>query len=267
MEREWKVGPLLFYQSSKSIFEFIKDNPVSWLDIDLAQRHGYCDRATGTTPTPAVYEFHQFLGERGFVFTQEEYIEWCLSQPAWVAKYTTPEAVRAITSKLRCNFFISQIDMLHAWALLLETKIFKVCLVDVHKDVLGGVDMTVVGYEGAHIPIALLGPNAKKDREFKLKHRTRGQEVVHCVEVQLPRTRERSLRTGNKKWYEIGDFNEVIKSACAAPVVLPVVRREVAPLISLSSEERCSSCKKPIAAGDRNCLPGLCNQCLYEQLK
>lgn len=153
----------------------------------------------GMTPTPAMGEFLDLLLDRKDLFTQAEYRDHCFSVwSEWLAR-KHPEQVKGVEAKLFCNFYVSGIDTLHAYALMVEAGMFDICYIDIIEDVLSKTDLTLKN-SGCTVRVQLIGPNARTEREYKNLHRGRANGAV---EIQLTR---RPKTIGGKMWYRIRDF-------------------------------------------------------------
>jgi DNA modification methylase len=182
-------------------------HPVQWMSQELSRRGGPGDRA-GVSPTPGVGEFLELLGDKKHLFTQDDFFAYCVNGN-WRAWYgCQPEAQKkGVQAKVYNNFCVSMVDTIHVWALLVEAQRFDVCFLDAYEDVVGKSDLTLVAPGGKITHLALLGPRAKQDREYKLQHRA-GPSAKRCIEVQLPYARAKGV--GNKRWYCIEDFADVM---------------------------------------------------------
>ena len=197
----------LIYLSSDHIQQAVADNPVCWTDLAMAQLGGAGDRA-GMTPTPAVLEFLELIGHQKRMVSASEYVEHCFMQRWTEWLDTKPEELRqGVEAKLRCNFYPSMAATLHAWALLVETGGFEQCWLDTYDDVVANTDLTLVRF-GTTYRIELIGPRARSTREYKVRHRQRGDPGT-VVQIPFSRARE----PGNMRWYRMSDFREFIDTA------------------------------------------------------
>lgn len=191
----------LIYLSSWYIEHFITMQRVEWRDRSLARLGGVGDQA-GVTPTPAVYEFLALLAEGERLFTQEEYTRHCFSVwKDWIRdKWAYREGIEA---KLYNNFYPSMVDSLYVWAMLSEVGWFDRCLLDSYQDAVGKVDLTL-GHGETEVYVALLGPTRRAEEYRRYKLANRGGQSMGVHEVRIPMSRSRE--PGNKRWFEIGDF-------------------------------------------------------------
>lgn len=204
----------LMYFPSGAIVEFMAAHPVSWQDIGLAKLGKVGDSA-GRTPTPAVYEFLALLRQRRELFSQQEYAEHCFRLPAWQEWLArcSEEQRRGVAAKLRCNFYVSMITTLHAWALLSESGQFDSCFMNSAEDVLDKRDLTVKTSERV-MHLALVGPKGDSEYTYKSEYR-RGFGGQESLKVQLPKARKRG--PGNLMWYELHDFHIIIEGLGPPP--------------------------------------------------
>lgn len=205
---------VLISLGSQYVVDFITNHPVRWLSRELARRGGVADSA-GMPPTPAVLEFLSLLQRReGELFSQEEYTSWCIQRwESWF--YSHSELVReAIRAKLYNNFYVSMIDSLHVWGLLSETGLFERCVLDACQDAVGKTDLTVY-CRGRPIRLALIGPTQRAwaDRQYKKLHRPGRPEEGLIIEVRMDLERERA--PGNKRWFRLSDFAELLEISAA----------------------------------------------------
>lgn len=194
---------------SWKIVSYISDpqHVISWDDIDMARRNGEGDRAG----LPPIHSMPLFFGEvvrRGSLFSQNEFIEMTIDAMGDWYKSLQPINQRGIRAKARCNFYVSGIDTLHAWSLLSETGAFDACYIDSIEDVDNESDVTVIAKNGRSIHIALIGPKGDIDLAYKRVHR-RKENAYKTTVIQLPYSHP--MRPGNKRWYDIGMFADVVR--------------------------------------------------------
>jgi hypothetical protein len=200
----------LVYLSSDYIVDYITRNPIEWKNKEMARRGGVGDSA-GRPPTLAVSEFLNLLGINKDLFTQKDFAEYCCYS-AWADWFNGLNKMQqlGVEAKIYCNFYPSMIDSLHVWALLCETGYFKKCILDAYKDAAEKTDLTV-STDGAEYKIALYASTKQslRDRNYKILYRGgAGQGVIY--EVPLPMNRPKA--PGNKRWYKIEDFNQLIEA-------------------------------------------------------
>ncbi len=212
----------LIYIPSTEIVDFVTKNPIDWGDDtevtlenkkkvklgDLAKRNGVGDTA-GVTPTPAVEEFLNLLIEKRGLFTQDEYMRYCVKKWNGWATSKTPDQKFGIKAKLYRNFYPSMIDSLHVWSMFCESGMFEVCFMSATEDAIGKSDL-ILRSGSKELRIALVGPTgrASQDRAYKLEHRNNGE--AGCIEIKLPFDREKS--PGNKRWFNRSDIMRAILS-------------------------------------------------------
>lgn len=208
---------VLLYFPSRHIVEYITKHRIDWADAELARRGGDGDKA-GIPPTPSVQEFLALLRETGALFSQEEYWAHCVNQwQSWINKVMRDPMKRnvrvyeGLRAKAYRNFYPAMIDALHVWALLCETSQFDCCFLDSYLDATGKSDITVVS--GAQeCNIALIGPTkqAIQDRAYKETHRSGYESANRSIIIRMPIERKRE--PGNKRWYQLADFEPVYKA-------------------------------------------------------
>lgn len=200
----------LLYIPSSEIVDFITGNPIDWNEDKkaLAKRGGAGDQA-GVTPTPAVEEFLSLLIKKRGLFTQEEYLQHCVSQWKDWAVSKTPEQKFGIKAKLYRNFYPSMIDSIHVWAMLCESGMFELCFLSATEDAIGKSDL-ILRSGNRELRLALMGPTtqASEDREYKINHRGNGE--VGCIEIRLSLVHPKS--PGNKRWFKKSDVMRAILS-------------------------------------------------------
>jgi len=215
---------ILLYFPSKTIVEYITKHPIDWSDKELARRGGDGDR-TGIPPTPFVQEFLMLLAARKALFTQEEYWQHCAD--AWCdwlnerkAHFATwhvtsrPRIPEGLRAKAYRNFYPAMIDALHVWSMLCETGVFYSCFLDSYEDATGKSDITVTS-NGNGYKIALVGPtfNAANDRKYKVECRPGYEDAEKSIVKRIPL--ERARQPGNKRWYTLDDFSDLITNVAA----------------------------------------------------
>jgi hypothetical protein len=198
------VGQIsLVYLASRAIVRYITAHPIAWKPRDLAKLGGPGDQA-GMTPTPAVEEFLGLLATKQDLFTQAEYTEHCVKQ--WLSWWEglPDERREGVTAKLYNNFYVSMIDSLHVWALLVEAGWYDRCVVDSVADAVGKSDLTLYR-EASLVRLALIGPGqrARDSRTYK-RHYRPGEADATVYEVQL--SAEYPREPGHKRWYRLENF-------------------------------------------------------------
>lgn len=200
----------LLYFSSAEIMRFCGDHPLDWSGKELVKRGGVADRA-GMTPTPAVQEFLNCPHWHQQLFDQAEYWSWCQRQHLWSEWLSrlTDEQKQAVKARCYRNFYPSMIDSLHVWAMLVESGEYDSCAVDSARDAVGKTDLTVSkGPEVKRIALVIGSPEGRADREYKLKYRAT-PDGVECIDIYLDKE-HRPVGIGNKRWYNIGDLQDVL---------------------------------------------------------
>jgi hypothetical protein len=159
--------------------------------------------------------FFQLLAERGELFNQSEYVDYVVQ--AWGAwlDMLSPEQRKGVIARLRCNFYVSAIDSLHVWAMLVETGLFQKCILDTAQDAVGKTDISVIP-KGSNqvIPVALRVDSPASRLAYEHKARYRG---VARNAIVLPLTLDRPKSPGNKRWYNMGDLKPVINNIAWLP--------------------------------------------------
>ncbi len=199
---------ILITFKSDYIVDFVKKNPVSFYGKGKTER--------GTPggnlfpPAPLVGLFLRLIHGTEDLFTQSEYAQYCVKtlnneHGGW---FNGLNKAQQEGFRLRCNrnFYPSMIDALHAWALISEARWFDVCYMDTLSDAVAKTDLTLKR-NGKEVYVALIGPKkaAKEHYSYKVNYRQNGNGKV-IVPIQMP-LREKG--PGNKRWYELGDFNEI----------------------------------------------------------
>lgn len=201
----------LIYISSESIIDFIRKNPVIFRDRYLADLHGLADQA-GMTPTPVVSEFLELISSRKSLFGQNEFADHCTGLLTWAdwVEGLNPELLNAVKVKLKCNFYVSMIDTLHAWALLVEAKWFDICYLDCYEDVLSKSDITLIR-NGKEVHVSLIGPRGNAPQDYKRNFRKRDTDK-ESITIQLKFKNKDGIGKiviGGKRWYVIEDFEDL----------------------------------------------------------
>lgn len=196
----------LLYIPSAEIVEYISAHPIDWADEhkDKAKRGGVGDLLT---PTPAVEEFLNLLIDQRGLFTQEEYMRYCVGKWSEWAQSKTVDQKWGIRTKLYRNFYPSMIDSLHVWAMLCESGMFEMCFLSATEDAIGKSDL-VLRSGSKELRLALLGPTSQAgdDRKYKIGHRNNGE--AGCIEVQLSLNYPKN--PGNKRWFKKSDVMKAI---------------------------------------------------------
>ena len=196
----------LLYISSEMIKEFASRHPVMWPDRDLANGPG-----NKMTPTPAMGVFFEYLDQNGDLFTQDEYANYAWLEWSDWRDGLTERVIEGVTARLKRNFYISGLDTLYVWSLLVETGLFSRCLIDVIEDTVGKTDISVWTKGGGRIPIALHAGNRYAQAWTSYKRDHRGNTEESLVDVELAMERDRS--PGNKRWYNLDDLGKVVRRA------------------------------------------------------
>lgn len=223
---------VLMYLNSNMIKHYIALHPIDWMEDykTYARIGGYGDQAQ-KTPTPAVHEFLACLAEKRQLFTQTDYFAWCTMQwRAWYDGLLKKMIVRpdgttflpalsyrqnlqiGIKAKIFRNFYPSMIDSLHVWAMMAETGNFQCCFLDSYEDAIAKTDLTVVDWNGRKIQLALLSGSKTASNSLSYKQQYReGYTDIHCFRIPLDMQRARN--PGNKRWYELRDFQACLDPA------------------------------------------------------
>lgn len=201
-------GITLLYFNSQQIMRFLATHPIEWFDEfkSYAERGGYGDQA-GVPPTPAVEEFLSLLSLKHELFTQKEYLDYCYSK--WRNWWPTDQKRGdGLSVKLYRNFYPSMIDSLHAWALLVESGKFASCTVDSYADAIAKTDITVQTFTGERFSLALRidTRSSRESARYKEDHRE-GYKDVQAVTIWLPCDKTRPKSPGQKRWYQLSDFD------------------------------------------------------------
>jgi hypothetical protein len=154
--------------------------------------------------------FWDLLTARKGLFTQKEYLDYAWNLPEWREwrNTLTEEVIKGVSARLYRNFYPSAIDSLYVWALLSESQIFHVCTIDVVSDVEGKIDLKVWISPYKSIPIALKGCQTKENAKWSRTKENRGNPPHNIFNAYIPWYRLKS--PGNKRWYEICDFEALI---------------------------------------------------------
>lgn len=193
----------LTYIASSAIIDYISKHPIDWTDNHLAQLGQPGDKRT---PTPAMSLFFELFANRRALFSQTEYIAYAEEQWRDWFDLLSPLEYRGVRARLRCNFYVSAIDSLHVWAMLIETGRFNSCVIDTVLDVTGKTDITVTNQEGKTVSIGL-AVSTRAGREAYAHKRAHRGISQNAVMVWLPLDRPRS--PGNKRWYQVEDIATV----------------------------------------------------------
>lgn len=213
----------LVYIPSREIVNFCKENPIDWGNKDLAKIGGIGDRA-GMPPVASVEVFLDLYHVKKSLFKQEEYFEHCLNlwasvDPEWVYSLddqpgrpinspsfiSYPSFKDGLRAKAYRNFYPSMIDSLHVWAMMVESKWFKVCYLDSCDDATGKSDITAIDRNGNEYKFALLIGSKSGINSLKYKKGQRsGYGTSNIVYMPLPI--ERPAYPGNKRWYCADDI-------------------------------------------------------------
>jgi len=194
----------LVYFSSDVIKAFCERNPITWGDSKKANGPGNI-----LTPSPAMGVFFSCLRNKKKLFTQQEYANYAWDIWSNWKDELTEEQIEGLTIRLYRNFYVSAIDSLHAWSLLIETGKFDYCLLDTTDDAVSKQDISAWTKDGIHIGIALFIASESSKRWVKYKREHRGAPNKETIDVPLSMDRPRS--PGNKRWYSIDDFDPVFK--------------------------------------------------------
>lgn len=205
----------LTYMASDAIVDYIAAHPVRWGHGELAKIGGPGDRKT---PTPAMAVFFEMFALRGALFSQEEYIDYALSKwPAWLATLS-PMEIEGLQVRLGRNFYVSAVDSLHVWAMLVETGAFRSCVIDTALDAVGKTDISVTTSCGSVLSVALSvdSPNGRHAYDHKRKWRGVAKDAII---LRLPMDRPRT--PGNKRWYNKDDLHPILDAAGVVTDMVP----------------------------------------------
>lgn len=223
----------LIYVPSREIVRYVSEHPVDWMDGQrhLANRPGCLADQAGMTPVPAVQMFLECYHAKQQLFSQTEYQEFCFSNSTWSSWLAAkpPQQVEAVGVKLRRNFYPAMVDALHVWSLLVETGAFDYCALDSAKDAIGKTDLTVT-YGGKVMRIALSAESraATYANDYKQSYRGGPPAQTHVIRLSLDRPKS----PGNKRWYRLDDFGDVMAKARplqAKPPYMPHLNRPPIP--------------------------------------
>jgi len=132
---------LVRFFDPEGIKDFLTTHPCVWDNRELTRLGGLADQA-GMTPTPVVYEFHNWVASCGRLPSQQEFTEFCFDQ--WDGWPSTPY-IGAVQAKIGRNFYPSLIDTYHAFGLVAKAGWYQQCSMDSVDDVVGKADLTFTG--------------------------------------------------------------------------------------------------------------------------
>lgn len=202
------MAQTLLYLSSLSIVDYISAHPINWVynTQDSTYPQGYGDQA-GSAPTTAVEQFCNLLIARRGLFTQAEFTTHCfLAWGSWV-NGLAEELRQGLEYKLFRNFYPALIDSLHAYALLIESRMFDAVVLDSYEDSTRKTDLLVT-LEGETLRLALLGPKSVARQQRGYKEQKRNFANLPTIEVVMPAARPKA--EGNKRWFRSTDFLQAI---------------------------------------------------------
>ena len=182
--------------------------PETWSNTyrDLAKLGGAGDCA-GVPPTPFVAEFLRLFYEKQGLFTQEDYLQFCINRwkdTDWYKNIKTDLGLNGIKAKTYRNFYPSMVSTLHVAAFLHMSGVLNSILYDVNRDAIGKSDLTVIDKNGNEKRFALFigSPAGNLYNLYKDKHRTPPEVGIIKKELTMNRPRE----PGNMRWYSPKDF-------------------------------------------------------------
>lgn len=197
----------LIYIASSAIIDYISKHPIDWTDHHLAKLGQPGDKRT---PAPAIALFFELFASRRALFSQAEYVAYAEKQwRDWFDSLSLLE-YRGVRARLGCNFYVSAIDSLHVWAMLVETGQFSSCVIDTALDVVDKTDIIVINREGEVISISLAISSRAGREAYTYKEAHRGV-AQNTVMMWLPIDRPKS--PGNKRWYRVEDIAAVVERA------------------------------------------------------
>lgn len=218
--------------TSEYVKNYILDNEVNLVDKykKTASRGGLGDKA-GMPPISNVLLFFELLYEKGDLFLQEDYWNYCLKR--W--KETSPEWCRMIFTekylvdlddhgrlmkegdrtehesswpvatglKAKCfrNFYPSFIDTLHVFGLMTESDLFSRIEINTEEDVKSDFDIHATDKHGVECRFAILARKSNSVKQFIRK----GSDVKNNIILALPMQRKRE---GGKRWFEMEDLKK-----------------------------------------------------------
>ncbi len=199
-----------FYISSDEIVYYMIDNRYNGPPEGGSVKIGSKEDVFPPKPTSVL--FHNLLILKNGLFTQEEYVEYCIKYYKenclnWYNRKTSIEK-RGLEKKLRWNFYRSFIDELHIQSLLIETGKFIKTIKDPVIDYAYKVDILAYNYED-ELPLKFdVQTNSKKAREdAEYKKNNRGKDC-EAILLTIPDCRGRKPK-GGKIWFEEKDLFQI----------------------------------------------------------
>ena len=199
----------LVYLSSDSIVAFCNANPIWWGEDRDANKAG-----NWYIEPPAMAIFFGCLTVHGGLFSQQDYVNYAGAVPVRVNipglgdNLSFPELAEGHSLPLRTrlcrNFYVSAIDSLHVWALLVESGEFDRCFLDTADDVVGKTDLSVWRRDGQYFRINLAVGSHRAKQWAEHKRLFRG-ECNEGLRIELP-CRLPKQQPSNKRWYRLEDF-------------------------------------------------------------
>lgn len=189
----------LIYFHSTIIKEYCTLHPIDWASQELANGPGNL-----LTPTPAMEVFFRTLTDSRRLFDQAEFWGAAASEWADFLDGLNDEQRLGLKARIYRNFYPSAIDSLHAWSLLVESNQFAYCLLDTAQDAVSKRDITVCTKDRLSVGIALTVATKESRRWIQHKRQFRGHASGVVVPIAL--TLDRPRKPGNKRWYNLDDF-------------------------------------------------------------
>lgn len=196
----------LIYISTQVLENFCRKHPIKWHSKEEANEAGWWN-----IRPPAMQVFFDLLDKEERLMTQEEYSRQAAVLPMKAGEKNYHDLSqyhrKCFRVRLERQFYVSAIDSLHAWALLVEEGNFDWCELNLRKDVVGKTDLIVYSANGGRVKefkIALHGPTTKNARKWESRKKKRGciPEEIYDVRMDLARPK----RPGNKRWFCRNDF-------------------------------------------------------------
>jgi hypothetical protein len=202
----------ILFRSSRAIVEFVDKNPINWSNYEFAKRGGIGDQAGIHRYSPVV---NLWVNRWNFpnMPTTDEFKDFCIEQ--WIQESNgkwpeNPVHIDGITAKLHRNFYPSCVDLMHVFALLVESKRLAGVEYDYVSDSVGKIDLTVTRDDGNRAGILLkIGTPASRDAaRYKSTFRKQPVPLYPLIPIDLD-TDIRDKTFGNKRWYELEDFQKL----------------------------------------------------------
>ncbi len=211
-----EINPLVLYTEGRSIVRFINEHPFNLYDEyrEQTNRGGLADKMP---PIKIVSLFLSLLGEKKGLFTQQEFIDYCLLRlESWRALIEGGPAFRAaFGARLGRNFYMSLMKQLHVSSFCIELGWFDRIWWDAVTDATSKHDLIATKGNKPPIAIDLLTGSQKAIEAYRYKQKYRassGSSVSKSYPVLLD-IRRRSPG-GNAIWYCPKDFEKIVIEYC-----------------------------------------------------